>query len=71
LILGNPIAVGCLLFQRAFWAFSTSDPAKTIRTEFPQHLYLQGGIALIMSVLALVFAQWFFNKFDERIAEQI
>jgi len=71
LVLGNPIAVACLLFQRAFWAFSTSHPAKTIRTEFPAHLYHQGLIALGASVLVLLFAQWFFNKFDERIAEQI
>ena len=71
LILGNPIAVACLLFQRAFWAFSTKDPEKTIRTEFPAHLYHQGLIALGIAIVALLFAQWFFNKFDERIAEQI
>jgi len=71
LVLGNPIAVGCLLFQRAFWAFSTSNPAETIKTEFPAHLYHQGAYALAGSVVALLLAQWFFNKFDERIAEQI
>jgi ABC-2 type transport system permease protein len=71
LILGNPIAVACLLFQRAFWAFSTPDPAHTIRTEFPDHLYHQGAIALASAIVALLLAQWFFNKFDERIAEQI
>ncbi len=71
LVLGNPIAVACLLFQRAFWAFSTPDPAHTVNTEFPPHLYHQGAIALGCAILTLLFAQWFFNRFDERIAEQI
>ena len=71
LVLSNPIAIACLLFQRGFWAFSTSDPAETLKTAFPDHLYLQGTIALGASIVALLLAQWFFNKFDERIAEQI
>ena len=68
---GNPIAVACLLFQRAFWAFSTDKPHHTIKHEFPAHLYHQGVYALIASIVALLVAQWFFNRFDERIAEQI
>jgi len=71
LVLGNPIAVACLLFQRAFWAFSTDKPHHTIKHEFPAHLYHQGVYALIASIVALLVAQWFFNRFDERIAEQI
>jgi ABC-2 type transport system permease protein len=71
LVLGNPIAVACLLFQRAFWAFSTADPQKTIATQFPPHLYQQGLIALGASLVVLLIAQWFFAKFEARIPEQI
>lgn len=71
LVLGNPIAVACLLFQRAFWALSTSDPATTLKTEFPPHLYHQGLIALAASIVVLLIAQWFFTKFEARIPEQI
>jgi ABC-2 type transport system permease protein len=71
LVLGNPIAVACLLFQRAFWALSTAHPDQTLATQFPDHLYQQGLIALAASVVVLIFAQWFFSKFEARIPEQI
>lgn len=71
LVLGNPIAVACMLFQRAFWAFATSHPHHTIKTQFPEHLYQQGLIALGASILVLIFAQWFFSRFEARIPEQI
>ncbi|WP_017934818.1 ABC transporter permease [Nocardioides sp. Iso805N] len=71
LVLGNPIAVACLLFQRAFWALSTTDPATTLKTQFPPHLYHQGVIALGASIVVLLIAQWFFTKFEARIPEQI
>jgi ABC-2 type transport system permease protein len=70
LVTGNPIAVACLLFQRAFWALSTDDPKHVLKTEFPPHLYQQGMIALAASVVILLFAQWFFSKFQARIPEQ-
>jgi ABC-2 type transport system permease protein len=70
LVTGNPIAVACLLFQRAFWAGATDDPTHTIATQFPEHLYQQGFIALGASVVLLVIAQWFFSKFEARIPEQ-
>ncbi|WGL51521.1 ABC transporter permease [Nocardioides sp. BP30] len=71
LVLGNPIAVACLLFQRAFWALSTDRPEHTIKTQFPPHLYQQGLIALGASLVLLLIAQWFFSKFEARIPEQI
>jgi len=71
LVLGNPIAVACMLFQRAFWALSTDNPAQTLRTQFPAHLYHQGAIALAASIALLLIAQWFFSKFEARIPEQI
>jgi ABC-2 type transport system permease protein len=70
-VLGNPIAVACLLFQRAFWALSTPDPSQTVKTEFPAHLYHQGIYALLGSIVVLLIAQWFFSKFDARVPEQI
>ena len=70
LVTGNPIAVSCLLFQRAFWAQATPDPQQTVATEFPAHLYQQGVIALGASVVLLLLAQMFFSKFEARIPEQ-
>ncbi|HVX53398.1 ABC transporter permease [Nocardioides sp.] len=69
-VLGNPIAVACLLFQRAFWALSTDHPHHVLKTEFPPHLYRQGLEALAASLVILLFAQWFFSKFQARIPEQ-
>lgn len=70
LVLGNPIAVSCLLFQRAFWAFSTDNPHRVLKQQFPPHLYQQGLYALAASVVVLLLAQWFFTKFEARIPEQ-
>jgi ABC-2 type transport system permease protein len=70
LVTGNPIAIACLLFQRAFWARATTDPNLVLKTEFPPHLYQQGVIALGASIAILLFAQWFFSKFQARIPEQ-
>ena len=70
LVLDNPIAVSCLLFQRAFWAFSTDHPQHVLKTQFPPNLYEQGLIALGVSLVVLVLAQLFFSKFEARIPEQ-
>jgi ABC-2 type transport system permease protein len=70
LVTGNPIAIACLLFQRAFWAQATDNPEVVLKTEFPPHLYQQGLIALGASIAILLFAQWFFGKFQARIPEQ-
>lgn len=67
----NPIANAVLLFQRAFWAQTTSDPAKTVATALPTHLWRDGLIALGVSVVLLVLAQLIFNKFENRIPERL
>lgn len=70
LVTGNPIAIACMLFQRAFWAMATAHPHHVLQTEFPPHLYREGFIALGASLVVLVLAQLFFSKFEARIPEQ-
>jgi ABC-2 type transport system permease protein len=71
LYLANPIADAVLLFQRAFWVGTTSDPAETIRTQLPGHLVGRGLIALAASCVILVIAQLVFSRLENRIPERI
>jgi len=67
----NPIANAVLLFQRAFWAQSTADPHLTITTKLPEHLWRDGILALLGSMVVLVIAQFIFNRFENRIPERL
>lgn len=67
----NPIANAVLLFQRAFWVQTTSDPDRTLAQGMPSHLWLDGLAALGASFVVLVIAQLVFNKFENRIPESM
>ena len=67
----NPVGQAVLQFQRAFWVFSTDHPHKMMHQEFPHHLAAEGLIALGCSLVVLVIAQLVFNRFSNRIPEQI
>ena len=69
--LANPIATATLLMQRCFWAFSTSEPAKTIATEFPDHMFTRGLILLAVCMVVLAIAQLVFSRLERRFAEML
>jgi len=69
--LANPIANAVLLFERAFWVGSTHDPAETIRTGMPVHLWRDGLIALGCCFVLLVICQMIFSKIENRIPERL
>jgi len=67
----NPIANAVLLFQRAFWVRATPNPAHTLATGMPPHLWRDGFYSVIVSILLLIVAQRIFNKFENRIPERL
>jgi ABC-2 type transport system permease protein len=80
--LANPMAVAVLLFQRAFWITTVSpeDAAEAgkefgfqpgLSANFPDHLFLRGGIMLVFAALFLVFAQWAFSRLDDKIPDRL
>lgn len=71
LYLLNPIADAVLLFQRCFWAGTTSDVDATIAEHFPDHLFARGFAALAGSLVLLALAQWAFSKLENKIPERL
>lgn len=69
--LWNPLAVVVLLMQRAFWVGTTKDPAATAATHIPANLGMYAAIMLVVSVLALLFAQLVFWRFEGKIPERL
>ena len=71
LVLDNPIAVSCLLFQRAFWVGTTDDRAFTVAQQMPDHLLGRGVIMIGVSAVILGFAQLCFSRLDNKIPEML
>ncbi|TDD68432.1 ABC transporter permease [Actinomadura darangshiensis] len=64
--LANPMAVGVLLFERAFW-WPTTDGASA----FPADLTRDGFVLLAMAVLLLGVGQFVFARLQRRFAEEL
>lgn len=69
--LTNPLSTAVLLMHRCFWSGTTQDPAETLQTHFPDHLFERAGLAILASLLLLVFAQLFFSRLEKRIPEHL
>jgi ABC-2 type transport system permease protein len=67
----NPIADAVLLVQQAFWVGTTDDPALVQAENIPDNLYAFSFLALGVSALMLVLAQWVFRRFENRIPERL
>jgi ABC-2 type transport system permease protein len=67
----NPIAEAVLLFQRAFWVGTTEDPQETIATHMPEHLFAWAGLAVVISLLMLIFGQLVFSRLENKIPERL
>lgn len=67
----NPIANAVLLFQRAFWLGTTSDPADTASTGMPDHLLLRGVIMVAVSLVVLGIGQLVFRRLENKIPERL
>jgi ABC-2 type transport system permease protein len=71
LYLANPIADAVLLLQRAFWVGTTDDPAATIASHMPDHLFTRGVIALGISLVILGVGQLVFSRLQNKIPERL
>jgi len=69
--LWNPIADAVLLFQRAFWVGTTSEPERLARTDLPADLFFWGFLMLGVSVVVLVVAQLVFTRLENKIPERL
>lgn len=69
--LANPVAEAVLLFQRAFWIGTNTDPAAAAMTNLPDHLFLRGFVALGASAVLLVLAQLVFSRLENKIPERL
>jgi ABC-2 type transport system permease protein len=67
----NPIADAVLLVQQAFWVGTTSDPELVHAVHIPDSLYAFSFLALGVSALMLVLAQFIFKRFENRIPERL
>lgn len=67
----NPLAEAVLLFQRAFWVGTTSDPEHIAATDLPSDLLLRGGVMLGVALILLVLAQLLFTKLENKIPERL
>ncbi|CNE28614.1 ABC-2 type transporter [Mycobacterium tuberculosis] len=64
--LANPMAVGVMLFERAFW-WPTTDGA----FEFPVHLTRDALVLLAAAVVLLGLGQFVFARLQRRFAEEL
>ena len=64
--LGNPLAIGVSLFQRAFW-WPTTDRTMPL----PDHLTVRGLIALGASLALFAVAQLTFARLQRRFAQEL
>jgi ABC-2 type transport system permease protein len=67
----NPLAEVVLLVQRCFWVGATDDPAETIVTNMPDHLFMLGVAHLAVSAVVLVVAQLVFTRLENKFAERL
>jgi ABC-2 type transport system permease protein len=67
----NPIAVAVLLFQKAFWVGTTSDPAETAAKHLPADLFAWAGLALGLGLVLLVIGQLVFSRLENKIPERL
>jgi ABC-2 type transport system permease protein len=71
LYLYNPMAVAVLLMQRGFWVGTTDDPAVTVATQLPDHLFTRGLVMTAVSLVLLVLAQRVFAKLEAKVPERL
>jgi ABC-2 type transport system permease protein len=67
----NPLADAVLLVQRGFWIPTTEDPAASVTTEMPDHLFTLGFIQLGIAVLLLGVAQLVFIRLEKKFPERL
>lgn len=67
----NPVAQAVLLMQRCFWTGTADDPDAIIARHMPDDLYLRGGIMVVVALVTLAVAQWFFSKYEAQVAERL
>lgn len=67
----NPLADAVLLFQRCFWAGTTSDMDATLDVHFPDHLMYFGLGAIGVGLVLLAIGQWTFSKLENKIPERL
>ncbi len=61
----NPITLAVLALQKAFWKEGAGV------AEYPEHLLLRLGIALVVGLLFLVFGHWVFRRLQGNFAQEI
>lgn len=78
LYLCNPLAVGVLLMQRAFWLPTTlgekgypTDIQDIGFPSLPHHLFLLGGVMLAATLVILVICQLVFRRLEGKFAERL
>jgi ABC-2 type transport system permease protein len=67
----NPMAEAVLLFQRAFWVGTTSDPSYTESLHLPDHLFTRGVIMTVLAMVCVVLAQRLFARLESRVPERL
>jgi ABC-2 type transport system permease protein len=82
LYLSNPLSVGVVLLQRAFWLptlLGEGPPGHEYPTDIndigfpdlPHHLFLLGWGMLVASLVVLVLCQWAFRRLEGKFAERL
>ena len=67
----NPLAEAVLLVQRCFWIPTTEDPAESVVTEMPDHLFAIGFAHLGGALVILVIAQLVFIRLEKKFPERL
>jgi ABC-2 type transport system permease protein len=67
----NPLAEAVLLMQRCFWVTTTDDPAASVVTEMPDHLFAIGFAHLGGALVVLVIAQLVFIRLEKKFPERL
>jgi ABC-2 type transport system permease protein len=67
----NPLAEAVLLVQRCFWIPTTEDPAASVVTEMPDHLFAIGFAHLGGALVVLVIAQLVFIRLEKKFPERL
>jgi ABC-2 type transport system permease protein len=71
LYLLNPLAEAVLLMQRCFWIPTTDDPAASVTTEMPDHLFTRGFFHLTFALICLGIAQVVFMRLEKKFPERL
>ncbi|MFC5729575.1 MULTISPECIES: ABC transporter permease [Nocardioides] len=67
----NPLSDAVLLFQRAFWVGTADGPEERAKMVMPDHLILNGFLALGACLVLLGIAQIVFSKLENKIPERL